>query len=205
MVNWHDDPAVPPFADRPVTSNFAPPGVVGIGADDDEPPAPKTAVVIPREEPKPEPTPAPKQVEAPKPVPEPAPAPSSSSSAPIPTTPGGAKFEVTGRSAKGGTAGSSCQFTIKLKLEEMPPAFSSASDLTVHVEGPSQPKINVSGSAGWGYAIGFTPAVEGQYWFDFVHKGTTWTEQPLLFPVEKGKKVPDFAYQGTKRKAANPN
>jgi hypothetical protein len=121
------------------------------------------------------------------------------------TTPGGIKFDITGRSAKGGTAGSSCQFTVKLKLDDKAPAYSSSAELTVHVEGPSQPKITVQGSAGWSYVIICTPTVEGQYWFDFVFKGEKWTDQPFLLPVEKGKKVPDFPYQGTKRLAANPD
>jgi len=117
-------------------------------------------------------------------------------------TPGGVKFEISGRSAKGGAAGSSCQFTVKLKLDEKPPAYSTKDDLTVHVEGPSQPKINIQGSAGWSYVIQCTPTIEGQYWFDFVYKGTKWTDQPFMLPIEKGKKVPDYPYTGDKRKAA---
>jgi len=31
---------------------------------------------------------------------------------------------------------------VKLKLDEKPPAYSNSADFTVHVEGPSQPKVS---------------------------------------------------------------
>jgi len=107
-------------------------------------------------------------------------------------------YAITGRSAKGGAIKQMAILSAAIKVDDGIPT-SGKQDLEVIIEGPveTQPKISIMGGDRGNFHIGFTPSAAGQYWLDFIFKGTL-ANEPFLLPVkDAANKVPPTpAYTG---------
>jgi len=112
-------------------------------------------------------------------------------------------YEIGGRGKDGGTESRMIIFSVNFKVDGKPISNPLKEDIGVHVEGPgTQTRCTIMITNG-AHHIGFTPAVGGQYWFDFTFKGT-WANEPFCLQVKnKANQVPEHPYTGTAR-GGNP-
>jgi len=88
---------------------------------------------------------------------------------------------------------------VNIKVDDQIPFKSQKSDLEVFIEGPEDPKISILGGERGNFHVGFNPSVAGQFWMDFVYKGTV-ANEPFLLPVkDMFNKVPEVTYTGKYR------
>eukprot|EP01123_Difflugia_compressa_P010973 TRINITY_DN4177_c0_g1_i1.p1 TRINITY_DN4177_c0_g1~~TRINITY_DN4177_c0_g1_i1.p1 ORF type:complete len:221 (+),score=45.64 TRINITY_DN4177_c0_g1_i1:16-678(+) len=105
-------------------------------------------------------------------------------------------YTTSGRNAKGGQVKTMLLVQVAIKIDDQIPFKSQKSDLEVFVEGPEEPKVSVLGGERGNFHVGFTPNVAGQFWLEFVYKGTV-ANEPFLLPVrDLFNKVPEHPYTG---------